>query len=57
VLTSDQQTVLVETFLHQKASREIAQLIQTTPGNVDQIRRRGLRRLYRALSLVGLSTR
>jgi RNA polymerase sigma factor (sigma-70 family) len=51
VLTLAQRTVLVETFLHHRTSREIARMIQTTPGNVDQIRHRGLRRLYRALSL------
>ena len=36
VLTSDQQTVLVETYIHNKTSREIAERLQTTPGNVDQ---------------------
>lgn len=51
VLTPDQRTVLAETFLRYKTSREIASMIRTTPGNVDQIRRRGLRRLNKALDL------
>jgi len=49
VLTSDQQTVLVETYIHNKTSREIAERLQTTPGNVDQLRHRGLQRLREAL--------
>jgi len=50
LLTPDQQTVIMETYLHYRTSREIALMIQTTPGNVDQIRHRGLGRLYRALT-------
>jgi len=50
VLTPDQHVVLRETFLHHKTSREIALQIDKSPGNVDQIRHRGLRRLYRALT-------
>jgi RNA polymerase sigma factor (sigma-70 family) len=51
LLTPDQRTVLAETFLHHKTSREIALMIHTTPGNVDQIRHRGLRRLNKVLNL------
>jgi len=49
-LTPDQRTVLKETFFNQRTSREIAEEIQTTPANVDQIRHRGLRRLRKALA-------
>ena len=49
LLTVGQRIVLEETFLRHKTSREIALMIKTTPGNVDQMRRRGLRRLYWAL--------
>jgi len=50
VLNPDQQTVLVETFWHHKSSREIALLIDKTPNNIDQIRRRALQKLRRALN-------
>jgi len=50
LLTPDQRTVLEETFLRHRTSREIAGMIRTTPGNVDQIRHRGLQRLNRALN-------
>jgi RNA polymerase sigma factor (sigma-70 family) len=50
LLTPDQRKVLAETFLRHKTSREIAVMIRTTPGNVDQIRRRGLLRLNRVLN-------
>ena len=49
-LTPDQRTVLEETFFNQRSSREIAEKMRTTPANVDQIRRRGLRRLRKALT-------
>jgi RNA polymerase sigma factor (sigma-70 family) len=51
VLTPDQRTVLAETFLHYRTSREIALMICTTPGNVDQIRHRGLQRLNKVLTV------
>jgi len=50
VLTPDQRTVLIETVLHHRTSREIALLIDTTPGNVDQLRHRGLQRLSKVLT-------
>lgn len=49
-LSDDQRIVLVETFIHHRTSREIAVIIGTTPGNVNQLRSRGLRRLRRALT-------
>jgi RNA polymerase sigma factor (sigma-70 family) len=50
ILNHDQMTVLVETMRNHKTSREIALLIDTTPGNVDQLRRRALQKLYYALT-------
>jgi DNA-directed RNA polymerase specialized sigma24 family protein len=50
VLTPAQQIVLEQTFVEHKLSKEIARELNTTANNVDQIRRRGLRRLYRALT-------
>ena len=48
-LTPNQKTVLRETYLNDKTSREIAlEKLDTTPGNVDQIRHRGIKRLKRA---------
>jgi len=50
VLSHNQRTVIVETMRNHKTSREIALIIGTTPGNVDQLRRRALQKLYRALT-------
>ena len=50
VLSHNQRTVIVETMQNHKTSREIALIIGTTPGNVDQLRRRALQKLYRALT-------
>ncbi|MGC9395658.1 MAG: hypothetical protein ACP5J4_12470 [Anaerolineae bacterium] len=50
LLKHNQYIVLVETFINHKTSREIALIIDTTPGNVDQLRRRALKKLYRALT-------
>lgn len=50
VLNHNQFTILVETLKNHKTSREIALIIDTTPGNVDQLRRRALQKLYRALT-------
>ncbi len=48
-LSADQHTVLVETYWGQKSSHEIALLIEKSPANVDQIRKRALAKLYRLL--------
>lgn len=48
-LTPNQRIVLRETYLNDKTSREIAlEALDTTQGNVDQIRHRGIKRLKRA---------
>jgi len=49
VLKADPTAVLKGTFRHHKSSREIAEELKTTPGNVDQIRHRGLRRLRKLI--------
>lgn len=50
VLSTDQYTVILETFWGHKSSQEIGLLLNKTPASVDQIRKRALKRLSRTMA-------